>query len=371
MEINYFNNILNIRDKHNNTVIPKEKCSIQKISSMYSNTKQPIFKLVIDDKPISRNNTYVVTYKCQTCKLNKAITLNLYMRKVNKEKVHCDTCKNSNDDKCKAQSEFMKQHVHTILAGEYIKPTNVKSHVVDERMELSIQDWEKEEDDFKENYYLHHLTVDDFQRIRNKIISINQKKYTNIDEWDYFPIYRIYNQTRYTPMLIHKTEKCVEKPLYIEFICENCDSSFIHRDIEVVKNRYKMLCQTCSLTNKTFCIRHKILKNGTTIMWQSIPERRFIEWCEEHEIDIKNGPKIAYHFKEKEHIYRVDFELPQQRLLIEIKDNHCWHAQQVASGKFAAKENAAKEWSDSHHYTYHVIFPKTLQKCKDSILTSL
>ena len=40
----------------------------------------------------------------------------------------------------------------------------------------------------------------------------------------------------------------------------------------------------------------------------------------------------------------------------------------VETGKFGAKELAAKEWCIIHNYTYHVVFPKNLQKMKDSIL---
>ena len=105
-------------------------------------------------------------------------------------------------------------------------------------------------------------------------------------------------------------------------------------------------------------------------MWQSVPERRFIEWCEDNNISIKNGPKVTYNFREKQHVYRVDFELTHNKLLIEIKDNHCWHKEQVESGKFQAKESAAKEWCKINNYKYHVIFPKTLQKLKDSILNN-
>lgn len=57
-------------------------------------------------------------------------------------------------------------------------------------------------------------------------------------------------------------------------------------------------------------------------------------------------------------------------MLIEIKDNHCWHKEQVSSGKFQAKESAANELCKLTAFTYHVLFPKTLQKCKDSILKS-
>jgi hypothetical protein len=106
-------------------------------------------------------------------------------------------------------------------------------------------------------------------------------------------------------------------------------------------------------------------------MWQSIPERRFIDWCEEHNINISNGPKIPYTFNNNEHIYRVDFELPDLKQLIEIKDNHCWHKEQVKSGKFESKENAAIEWCKKNKYTYHVLFPKNIQHYKNSIIKSL
>jgi len=372
MESEYFNNIIHIRDKNKNTIILKDRCSIQKITSTYSNTKMPIFKLIIDNIPISRNNTYTVKYKCQTCNCEKEITLNLYIRKVNKNIIHCDACKNKDEDKCKKQSEFMKKNVSDILSGKYNKVfVKVKQNTLEQHLSKSLIDWEQEDNDFKEKYYLYHLTDEDFQRICSKIISINNNKFTNIEDWQYFPTYRIYNQSRYTPMLIHKVESSSEKPLYIKFKCDNCDSEYIHRDLEIVKNQYKLLCQTCSLTNKIFRIRKKILKNGDKIMWQSIPERRFVEWCEENNIIIKNGPKIEYTFNDKKHTYRVDFELPDNKIIIEIKDNHCWHKKQVISGKFEAKELTAIEWCKNNKYTYHVIFPKTIQKFKDSILKSL
>jgi hypothetical protein len=368
MESNYFSNIIQIRDKKTNTLVLKDRCSIQKITSLYSNTKEPIFKLVIDNTPISRNNSYTIKYKCQTCYAEKEITLNLFMRKVNKETNRCEVCKNKDEEKCKKQSEFMKQNVSSILSGNYNKITvKVKENTLEQHLEKSLKDWEDQEEEFKEKYYLYHLTKDDFERIKTKIISINNNKYCDLNEWNYFPTYRIYNQTRFTPMLINKNNNCSEKPLYLKFKCDNCDNEFVHRDLEVIKNHYKLLCQCCSLTNKKFILRKKTLKNGEKIMWQSVPERRFIEWCEDNSISIQNGPKIMYNFKEKQHVYRVDFELPNNKLLIEIKDNHCWHKEQVESGKFQAKELAAKEWCKNNNYTYHVIFPKNLQKLKDSI----
>jgi hypothetical protein len=372
MESNYFTNIISVRDKAADTNIPLDTCSIQKVTSMYSNTKTPIYKLVIGTKAISRNNTYLVRYKCLTCETEQEITLNLYMRKINKQKSRCDACKNSEEDKCKKQSQFMKDNINKIIGGDYIKEkVKVKSISLKDHLEKSTNDWADEDDEFKEHYTLYHLTDDDFTRIYPKIVSIGNDKITSLSEWNYFSHYRIYNQSKYTPMLIHKAENLIEKPLYIKFKCDNCECMFVHRDLEIVKNKYRILCQACSLTNKTFQLRKKTLKDGSTIMWQSIPERRFIEWCEEHKIAIKNGPVIDYEFQDKKHKYRVDFELPDMKFLIEIKDNHCWHKEQVKTGKFGEKQRCAEKWCEDNKYSFHLIFPHTLQKLKDSILKSL
>ena len=370
MESTYFKSIVSIRDKKDNSNVPLNICLIQKISSIYSNTKIPIYKLIIDNKPISRNNSYLVLYTCQTCNIQNEITLNLFMRKVNKETKCCENCKNNEEEKCKNQSQFMKENIHKIRSGDYIKEViKVKSNSLEEHLKKSNEDWNLEDESFKEHYFINHLTDEDYIRISPKIISISNDKIQSLSEWIYFPTYRIYNQSRFTPMLIHKTENRTEKPNYIKFRCDNCEGEYVHRDIELVKNHLKLLCQQCSLVNKKFNLRKKTLKDGTSILWQSIPERRFIEWCEENKIKIKNGPTVLYTFKEKQHKYRVDFELPDKKLLIEIKDNHCWHNEQVKSGKFKAKELSAIEWCKIHYYKYHVIFPKTLQKYKDSILS--
>ena len=55
-----------ILNKNDNTNTPLTSCKIQKISSTYSNTKIPIYKLIIDNKPISRNNSYSSSDNC-TC----------------------------------------------------------------------------------------------------------------------------------------------------------------------------------------------------------------------------------------------------------------------------------------------------------------
>ena len=56
----YLNSIISIRKKDDINCIQFNKLSIESIIAKYSNTKQPINKLVIDDTPISRNNNLIV-----------------------------------------------------------------------------------------------------------------------------------------------------------------------------------------------------------------------------------------------------------------------------------------------------------------------
>jgi hypothetical protein len=48
--------------------------------------------------------------------------------------------------------------------------------------------------------------------------------------------------------------------------------------------------------------------------------------------------------------------------LVEIKDNHVWHKNQVANGKWGAKEQAAKEFvvmNPDLYKEFVIIYPKT------------
>ena len=373
METQYIQSIKSIRDKKTNKEIIWDNISIQKIITKYSNTNIPIFKLIIDDKIISRNNSYLIKYKCLTCSIYQEITLNLFMKKVNKNTNRCHACVNKEDNKREQQSQFMKDNASNIILGEYEKKeiVKVKSNSLEKHLIDSHSEWEKEDDDFKDNYFHIHLTINDFERIESRIIDVNNGKIKDLSKWKYEPNYRVYNQTKYTPMLVNMKDNQVEKPLYISFLCENCDITFIHRDLEVVKNKIKLFCKKCSFTNKTFRIRKLKLANGDNILWQSIFEKRFIEWCEQQNISIKNGPKIPYLFEDKQRMYHIDFELPIAKRFVELKDDHCWHKQQIESGKFAKKEESANEYAKIKGYKYDVVFPRNIAEYKNVLLKTL
>lgn len=351
----YLRAIQQIREKVAPAALPYKTLDIELVSAKFSNTKTPIYKLVIDGKPIGRNNSLIVKYKCLNCATCQEITLNLFTRKINKQSVYCALCKNEGDEKRAQHAAFMRENWGCAAAPRPQK----KGLTLEEHLALSESDWAADDGEFKEAYGLRHLSAAEFATVRGKITGINNKKITDLTQWEYVEHYRVFNQTRYTPMLINRTTALVEKPLYVSFNCDNCGAEHTHRDLEVVKNKIRVLCRDCTLTNRTFRLRRLYLADGSAVIWQSVPERRFIEWCQESGIKIKNGPRLRYTFNGAEHEYRVDFELPDLGMLIEIKDNHCWHKQQVETGKHGAKEAAAKAWCATNNYEYKILFPKT------------
>ena len=95
-------------------------------------------------------------------------------------------------------------------------------------------------------------------------------------------------------------------------------------------------------------------------MYQSKFELKFIRYCNEHKIDITNGPKVAYRMNNKNCTYKVDFAIPKIKTLIEIKDNHIWHREQVTSGKWGEKIKGVDNYiiTSSMYSNFKVIFPK-------------
>lgn len=127
------------------------------------------------------------------------------------------------------------------------------------------------------------------------------------------------------------------------------------------KNKIKSLCKDCNLTNNIFKLRSYENLSKEKIMYQSKFELKFIRYCNEKKIYLINGPKIDYTFKDKNCKYKVDFAIPKLNLLIEIKDNHIWHREQINNGKWNSKVEGVNQYLKSEKNIYKnfiVIFPK-------------
>ena len=77
---------------------------------------------------------------------------------------------------------------------------------------------------------------------------------------------------------------------------------------------------------------------------------------------IQNGINIKYFFNDKERTYNIDFFIPSKKLLIEIKDNHIWHKNQMKSGRWEVKDKKAKEYAKNNGLEYKLIFTQYLEE---------
>jgi len=353
--------IIYIENKETLVVDNDPNVIIEKVSSMYSNTKVPIYKINYNNKVLSRNNPYRISYNCITCGKNSIINLSLFVRKLNRNHPGCSHCVNYNEDKRHKQSLCMKGCKYKGRGSNYVKPPPPpKCNVLEKIAKDEIRFNEEMDDDFVTDYFKRHLTIEEFDRIKSKILSFQNGKFSNIDNFVYKPIVGINNQTKFNPYFYDKTRDVLEKPNYVTFKCEICTTEFTSKDLYTQKNKLKLLCRDCSLTNRIFRIRNwKKIKNEN-ITYQSKLELKFIKYCNKHDILITDGPKLSYEWNNKTRIYIVDFCIPDSGILIELKDTHHWYKNNLANGKIDAKNQSAKKAIEDGKYKhFFTIFSKS------------
>jgi hypothetical protein len=353
--------ILRVFDKTKSQTV--DTCELIIATHPSSNTKIPVPRFQQSDKWISRNNELCVEYKCFTCATINCVSLNLFLRRVSKGRKGCPAC-------CNVDEEKRENHRLLLIGGHHKEVVEKawKDMTFNERLVESAKKFAEMDDETKKHYRLKHFNTDEYYRILPRIKAVGNGKIIDVNEWAYIEAYYCGNQSQFTPVLINHSKESLEKPKYITWMCDECQTDFIGRDLETQKNRLRILCNECSLSNRTFKIRHLNLPNGVRIKWQSVPERRFIEWCSENGIYIENGPSLVYEIEGKKHKYLLDFILPELRIAVELKDHHVWHQQQINSGKFSAKNAVANLWATETGYIYNVIFPKQLADFKAELL---
>lgn len=122
----------------------------------------------------------------------------------------------------------------------------------------------------------------------------------------------------------------------------------IHWDkISCSTKKNEGICRECGirnyLANKTWSVHSTKNINNDKILYQSLYELDFIKWCNENKILIQNGPSLKYFWNKKDRTYYVDFYIPKLNILIELKDWHKFHIDEVKSGQWEAKENAVEK----------------------------
>jgi hypothetical protein len=313
---NILNSIISIQDKKTNESIPILNKELIFEKSMYSSTNEKIWHVMINNNILRKNTDIIITYICCHCNMVNIVGTTQFLRKIRQKKVHCIQCINSNKPN--------------------VEQDNIVFH------EKSVEEFEKCNDVYKNSYLLSHLTEEDYERIRNRIISLGNGKYTDFENYEYWSIYHVNNQMRFSSVMYDKKNKCIFKANQPIIKCDNCTKSWRAKSLEGFKNDYKLLCNECKLCNRTFKIRP--IKNtiNETITYQSKLEKKFVDWCNARDYLVKNGPYIPYFFNGKSKIYRVDYQIAD--IIIEIKDFHIWHKNQIESGLWQTKLDAVNTY---------------------------
>lgn len=306
-----------------NTIISDgENIKIVELINKYSSVKKPTIKIQIDDKICKRDDK--LTYSCPMCNSLSSILVGRFLAKKSK---YCYRCKENNEEKRKKQSDFI---IKSYTNFNKVTPKEKKEEL--DIIQLSKVKFEMESEDFKNDYFKRNLTIDEFSKIKENIKSINGINVLN-KNIIYYPIVKVNNQVKYSSK-VFVDDKFV---LFTncEFCCEVCGDDFKGRNLKNKLNT--ILCPSCNFSNKIFKFKSILNIKGEKVVYQSKPELKLINILNNNNILIKNGPRINYFFKGEEKIYKVDFEIPSLRQLVEIKGNHIWHKEQLESGKWEAK----------------------------------
>lgn len=345
------NNIFRVT--YEDDIISYEKLFLQKFASKYSSNKEKIYHLFIDNKCITSNDNYDFYYKCIYCDLNNKIKTKQLLRKINKDEIRCYNCRNKSNSKRSKHSKFMLNN--NVRSGEYRKSGKVKLDL-DQIIINSRKDFLNESELFKENFNKKHLSEKEFIKLKEKILSFNGGIYKDLKNYEYVPIFKSNNQMKFTSIIRIIDSNDYFQPNDPILKCELCENIWKSKNIFRFKNQKKILCKDCSCTNKIFKIR--FCKNilNEKVMYQSKLEKKFIDYCFDNKIKVTNGPNINYFFDNKKRKYRVDFKV--LNYLVEVKDYHKWHLDNIKSGKWNAKENAAQIYCKNNKLKFMFLTPK-------------
>lgn len=331
--IKIIDNVIEITDG-NNDIINNPNIKLEFSCNKYSSKKNSMYHITLNDKHLSKKDNHRIKYKCCTCETIHVIGVTQFLRKINKCSYRCNLCCNKNSE----------------------KDTNItKKSLIDQKIE-SEKLFQEYDDDFKSDYFGYHLTSDDYERISDNLIGLQNGNIV-CENLEFWPVFKTNNQMMFSGMFYDKKNDILVRGNQFIMRCDNCNEVWRTELLQKFKNCHRILCNNCSLCNKTFKIRS--MKNiiNEPIIYQSQLELKFISWCANNNIILKNGPNIPYTFENKQRKYRVDFQIGD--MLIEIKDNHIWHKNQIDSGIWKAKELAVHQEIENGKYKgYYMITPK-------------
>ncbi len=351
---NIVSKITAIYDTKTGAQIPISKITVDFGHNKYSAKKLAVWRVIINGCRLVRKDALKFDYNCPTCSAKQQLIPISLMRKVNKCSLECVQCVNLNDDKRQSHSD----NFHTYADRSVNMPKKPITYI--EKRDASLEKFSQMDEEYKSKYFAFHLTQEDYARLLPRIQSFQNGKVTDFANIEYWPVYNSLNQMNFTHIMYNRQTQTVFKPHQPILKCDNCQSTWRAKSLEVYKNHLQVNCRTCSLTNTIFRIRTTNNNLNELITYQSKLELKFIKWCDTNGITARNGPVLPYEFNGKQTTYRVDFVVG--RILVEIKDNHDYklgHKNQLETGKWQAKESKARAVVAQGHYDdFMLIDPK-------------
>jgi hypothetical protein len=356
--------IKELREKKTNRpmVIKNKYLSFE--TSKYSSVKQNIWHVFLTIQSdtneentikLKKTSEYVITYECLFCNQKNCCSPTQFLRKIRQCKGQCFQCNNKELN----SKTFPLKEKKEIEELSYI-----------EKYKNSVEEYENYPDIFKHSYELSHLSDNDYERIKQHITSLGNGKYTNIENYKFWSIYKVNNQMRFSSVFYDPVQNTIFKGYQPIMKCTNCTKQWRCKSLELFKNSYKILCNDCKLCNRIFKIRTIKNINNEILVYQSKLELKFINWCADNKLVVRNGPKIHYEFNDKTNTYKVDFQIND--ILIETKDFHIWHKNQVDSGVWNAKLNAVNQYVEQHNMNqYFFITPNNWNQMTTELLQKL
>lgn len=228
-------------------------CILKNVTEIKSKTNQNIsyntlsfnHNMYIDGKKISKRCSHRVVYKCPNCNNICVIRLSTLSDKLKRGYQGCKYC----------------YHDET-------KQDNIPNMI-------SYVDKE---------YFKKELTIDEFERIKDKIVSI-QHKFT-VDDLEYIPIKQVGKTI--TSLFYDTKREVYEECTHIDCRCEQCLTTFTIQNLNELKNQYKILCNNCK--------RIKTLQFGVykNVIYKTKFEYKFIKLCLDNDIIIVNHEEKLY-----------------------------------------------------------------------------
>lgn len=328
----------------NDIIIDTSRLEIKEIETISQNKFQTKFQnlvnhLFIDGIKVKNSDKINFEYKCLTCgKINKISSYKRLISKINNSNFqYCVHCYQKND--VNNMIEIRKKNLTGKKKGEvkFAKEKPVKNKV----------DFNDLSDEEKSYYWEKHYTIDEW----NSFIKEFNVKFVNdinVNEVEYIPYFPTNNQNKFSSKIKYNGQ--LFGIISVKCQCKICRNIFkFHWEKQNIKNKkFKNICRDCGrseyFTNKTWHTKSCNNINNDKILYQSNYEKMFIDFCNEKNVLIINGPKLEYFFNNKNRHYYVDFYIPKLNWIIELKDEHPFHMNDVNSGKFQAKNSIAEKF---------------------------